>query len=272
MAEVAAAARGIRHRYGAGEPVLRGVDLVVPGGALTALIGANGSGKTTLLRILAGILEPTAGTVRLPGGRRSGAADRRLLGYLSQDPALDPEMTCGEILTLIAALHGVRRRARRRRVADLAASFGIEPALGRRVDRLSGGQRRRLHVAAGMLHDPLLLCLDEPTAGLDPEGSALLWAELESRSRRGRATVIVTHDLAAAERHAAEVCFLDRGQIVAAGAPRELVAEHPPSLAEVYRRLTGRAPAALAPASRSPARRSPAGRGQGRRSPRRDGP
>lgn len=254
MAEVAAEARGVSHRYGAGAPALRDVDLAAERGVVTALIGANGSGKTTLLRVLAGVLAPTAGTVRVLGvdrpaalGRRAGRRQRRKTGYLSQDPALDPEMTCGEILTLLAAFYGVRRRERRQRVGEIAAAFGLESLLKRRVDALSGGQRRRLHLAAGMIHDPELLCLDEPAAGLDPEATDLLWAELEDRARRGRATVIVSHDLAAVERHAATVVILDRGVVVAAGSPADLAATNPPDLAHAYRRLTGREPAALEP-------------------------
>ena len=220
----AAEVRGLRHRYAASGEALAGVDLTLARGAVTALVGANGAGKTTLLRVLAGILAPTAGSVRVLGvaapaalGGRAARALRRRVGYVSQDPALDPEMTCGEVLALLAALHGVGRRVRPRRVAELAATFGLDPQ--RRVETLSGGQKRRLHLAAGMIHDPELLCLDEPAAGLDPDGRAFLWAELERRASRGRSVAIVSHDLAAVERHAHAVVRLERG-VVVAGGPR----------------------------------------------------
>jgi len=196
----AARVRGVGHRFG-GTTALAGVDLELRPGRITALVGANGSGKTTLLRILAGILEPSAGEVEVLGIGRpaaSGPGTRRALrrrsSYVSQDPALDPEMTGGEILSLAAALYGVRRR----QVLDLAASFGVESHLSRRVSTWSGGLRRRLHLAVGMIHDPELLLLDEPAAGLDPEGRRLLWADLEARAERGRSVAIVTHDLATA--------------------------------------------------------------------------
>jgi ABC-2 type transport system ATP-binding protein len=258
--DAAARARGVGHRFGGG-PVLAGVDLALRRGAVTALVGANGSGKTTLLRILAGILEPSAGEVEVLGvarparsGRRGRVALRRRAGYVSQDPALDPEMTGGEILALAAALYGVRRRRRRQRVAELAAAFGVASHLPRRVRTWSGGLRRRLHLAAGMVHDPELLLLDEPTAGLDPEGRGLLWADLAARAAGGAAVAVVTHDLAAAERHAATVVILDRGAVVAAGSPRQLCAGDggaATDLAEAYRRRTGRDAADLLPGARA---------------------
>jgi ABC-2 type transport system ATP-binding protein len=257
--EAAARARGVGHRFD-GRAVLAGVDLALARGAITVLVGANGAGKTTLLRILAGIVEPSEGEVVVlgvarPARRRARArrALRRRTAYLCQEPALDPEMTGGEILDLAATLHGLPRRARRRRVAELAAAFGVESHLGRRVGGWSGGLKRRLHLAAGLVHEPELLLLDEPTAGLDPEGCRLLWADLAARAERGSAVAVVTHDLAAAERHAGAVAVLDAGALVAAGAPRELAAGQDggaATLADVFRRHTGRDVLELVPRPR----------------------
>ncbi len=257
----AARARGVGHRFG-GTAVLAGVDLELRRGEITALVGANGSGKTTLLRILAGILAPGAGEVEVlgvaqPAGPGTRRALRRALqqktSYVAQDPALDPEMTGGETLTLAAALYGLQRRGRQRQVAELAARFGVDSHLARRVGTWSGGLKRRLHLAAGMLHDPELLLLDEPTAGLDPDGRRFLWADLVARAARGRAVAVVTHDLGAAERYAGNVAILDRGALVAVGSPRELLTvEGGPGspaadLAEAFCRRTGREVADLLP-------------------------
>ena len=268
--------RGIIHHYDLGDrrqrdsplPALDGVDLRVESGALCALIGANGSGKTTLLRILAGVLQPSSGTVHILGIESSaGRGDRerrRRSSYISQDPALDPEMTAGETLHLLAALHGVRRTERARRVAEVAAAFGLEDRLGSRIDALSGGLRRRLHLAAGSIHEPELLLLDEPSAGLDPQGSDTLWAELGRRRDRGLTTVIVSHALAAVEEHATAVAILERGKLIAVGAPRALAQVGPngskpieaSSLAEAYRQLTGRALSALEPLASDKSKKS----------------
>ena len=249
---------GVVHRYrgdgGRAVEALAGVDLTLPGGGLTGLVGVNGSGKTTLLRLLAASLPPTAGRVRVLGheapaaGRRRPPRElRRRLAYLPQDPALDPEMRAGETLRLMAVLHGLPRRERRRRVAGVAAAFGLETLLRRRVDALSGGQRRRLHLAAGLLHEPDLLLLDEPAAGLDATAGEALWGELARRAAEGATVVVVSHALAEVERHAGRVVMLDAGRVVADGAPRALLADSGAAdLADLFRRRTGRDPAELA--------------------------
>ena len=248
--------RGVSKEYPAARVrALSDVDLDLSRGSLTVLLGANGAGKTTLLRIQAGLLAPSAGTVeilgiRQPAGRRSRELRRRVT-YISQEPALDPEMTGGETLSLLASLYGVAREDRPRRTAELADAFGTTAYMRRPLASWSGGLRRRLHLAAGMIHDPELLLLDEPTAGLDVEGNDFLWAELARRARDGRAVAVVTHDLAAAERHADRIAILEEGRIVAMGEPRALMTERGcATLAELYRRATGRDPAALIPPRR----------------------
>jgi ABC-2 type transport system ATP-binding protein len=198
--------RGVGVRFAHSAPALEKIDLsILPG--LTAVVGPNGAGKTTLLRVLAGLLRPDTGNVDIP-------RDRARIGYIPQDLALDPEMTGRETLMLLAALHGVPRRERGDRITRLAESFGTAKHLPRPVAFWSGGLRRRLHLAAGMIHDPDLLLLDEPTAGLDQEGDDFLWAELKRRAAAGRAIVIVTHDLAAAELHADRIVTQRDGRIV----------------------------------------------------------
>ncbi|HYO16899.1 MAG TPA: ABC transporter ATP-binding protein, partial [Thermoanaerobaculia bacterium] len=179
----ASSARRVTRTYGSTR-ALAGVDLDLPRGVLTVLVGPNGAGKTTLLRILAGLLPPSAGSVMTLGvdnpaaGRRRRDLRRRI-GYIPQEIALDPEMTGRETLSLLATLHEVERKDRTERVESLAAAFGLSGHLPRPVSSWSGGLRRRLHLAAGMIHDPDLLLLDEPTAGLDPQGNDVLWAELD---------------------------------------------------------------------------------------------
>jgi ABC-type multidrug transport system ATPase subunit len=253
----ASSLRGVSKEYPAARVwALADADLDLPKGALTVLLGVNGAGKTTLLRILAGLLAPSAGTVeilgvRQPAGGRLRRELRRRVTYVSQEPALDPEMTGGEILSLLAVLYGVARQERARRIAELAGAFGTTAHMARPVAGWSGGLKRRLHLAAGMIHDPELLLLDEPTAGLDVEGNDFLWAELVRRARDGRAVAVVTHDLAAAERCADRVAIVEAGRIAAAGEPRSLMAERGcATLAELFRRATGRDPAALAPRPR----------------------
>lgn len=249
----AASARKVGRDFGSGVRALVGVDFDLPPGTLTVLAGPNGAGKTTLLRILAGLLPPSAGSVEVLGIANPAAAGRsrelrRRTGYIPQEIALDPEMTGRETLFLLATLHEVPRKERAGRIESLVAAFGLAGPLPRPVASWSGGLRRRLHLAAGMIHDPELLLLDEPTAGLDPEGNGALWAELERRAGSGKAVAVATHDLAAAERHAGRFALLDRGGLVAAGSPQTLMAEHGcRSLLQLYRHLTGREPSAPPP-------------------------
>jgi ABC-2 type transport system ATP-binding protein len=254
----AASLRGVVRRYPSASSspspssieALSGVDLDLPRGAVTALLGVNGAGKTTLLRLLAGLLPPSAGELSVLGceqpaaaGPRRSRALRRRLSYVPQELALDPEMTGRETLALFATLHGVAWRERGRRVDALAQAFGTTEPLGRPVAVWSGGQKRRLHLAAGMLHDPEILLLDEPTAGLDVPGCDFLWAELARRARAGATVVVATHDLPAAERQADFVVILDRGRVAAAGPPGELAAgAAPPTLLAAFRRVTGKEP------------------------------
>lgn len=220
-------------RYPGGVESLRGVDFDLQTGSLTALIGANGAGKSSLLRLLGGFLRPTRGSVeilglaqpwRIRGGQH--AALRRRLGYVPQDAALDPEITGRETLELMAALYGVKPRLRAMRVEELAMTYGIAEALERRVGTWSGGLKHRLHLAASLIHEPELLLLDEPTAGLDAEGVSLFWQDLSRRTGNGDTVLIVTHDLDTASRCADRVIILDQGRIAANGCPRELPGLH----------------------------------------------
>ncbi len=220
--DLAASLRRVGKDFGA-IAALSDLDLDLPRGTVTALLGPNGAGKSTLLRLLAGCLAPSGGTISVLGvddpakaGRAARNALRRGAGFVPQDLALDPEMTGRETLDLIAALHAVPRTRRPERIEEIAAAFGIEKPLDRPVATWSGGQKRRLHLAAGMIHDPALLLLDEPTAGLDTEGTAMLWAELARRAERGVSVVISTHDHAAAEA-ADRIVVLEAGRLAVPG-------------------------------------------------------
>ncbi|MFO0984132.1 MAG: ABC transporter ATP-binding protein [Planctomycetota bacterium] len=222
--ECIASTRALGKVHRGGRVALDQITLDLDPGSIAALIGANGSGKTTLLRLLAGRTAATAGSVRVLG--RDPVVHRRELAaqvaYVSQDVALDPEMTGAETLALFAALYRVALAP----ALALATSMGLGEHLASEIATYSGGLRRRLHLAAGMLHAPMLLLLDEPTAGLDPGGADQLWDLLARGAARGQTTLIATHDLARVERSAHRVLFLDQGRLLAAGAPRALVSAH----------------------------------------------
>ncbi len=216
-----------------GVHALREIDLTLERGTITALAGANGAGKSTLIGVLAGTVASSAGSafvLGLPRHERSGErAERSLrvrIAYVTQDVALDPESGLRATLALFAALHGIRGQAAHERIASTAALLDLEGLLDRPVARLSGGERRRVHLACGLLHDSELMLLDEPTAGLDARTSTSFWSELRERARHGVAVLVATHELEVAEHSADEIVILDAGRVLERGPPLALVARH----------------------------------------------
>ncbi|HYR12497.1 MAG TPA: ABC transporter ATP-binding protein, partial [Longimicrobium sp.] len=213
---------GVAKAFGAVR-ALDGIDLAIPAGALVGLIGANGSGKSTLLRILAGIVAADAGTVHVLGmhPRSARSSLRGATAYVGQDAALDPEMTGWETLQLFHALQGLPRRERKACVSSVADRSGLRPFADRPVGTWSGGQRQRLHLALATLHAPELLMLDEPAAGLDPDGRRDLWRQLAEyrNSGDGRTALVATHDLADVAAHCDLAVVLHGGRLIAADAP-----------------------------------------------------
>nr|WP_264475267.1 ABC transporter ATP-binding protein [Halorubellus salinus] len=191
--------------------VLSGVDLAVKGGAVTAVVGANGSGKSTLLRALAGLLEPSAGTVRVV------AEDVRPVGFCPQDPRFRPHFTVDETLSFYASLLDAPVD-----VDETLELVGLDAVADRRVDALSGGMIRLLGIAQAVLGDPGLLVLDEPASGLDPSLRAHIFATLRDVAATGPAVVVATHHLSGAA-NADRVLVLDDGDVVADGTPDAIV-------------------------------------------------
>jgi ABC-2 type transport system ATP-binding protein len=191
--------RGLRVDRGLERPALDGLELELPVGRLALLKGANGAGKSTLLRVAAGLLRPDAGTVEVFGGDPYRSRPlRRRIAFVAQDPALDPEMNVRETLELLATLSISDRGLRRRAIEEASATWGLLPFGERRVQALSGGWRRRLHIALGLLGPFDFLLLDEPWAGLDADASTLLWQVLRARVDGGATVLAAAHGREAA--------------------------------------------------------------------------
>ncbi|MCS0500202.1 ABC transporter ATP-binding protein [Protaetiibacter mangrovi] len=196
--------------------VLQPVDLRVRAGRSHALLGPNGAGKTTTLGILTGLLPPTTGRVEVDGLDLREPAARALVGYAPDDLPLPAALTGAEYLTLHDRL---RRRDDRARAAELCALLGIRDSLARQISEYSHGMRRKLQFVAAVVHDPLVLILDEPYRGLDPRAAAFVRRYLDGFTASGRAVVVATHDLSRAERDSAWVWLIDAGAVVAQGTP-----------------------------------------------------
>lgn len=194
MAEAIVNVEGIAKRYNKGGGV-SGVTLRVERGGLVGLVGANGGGKTTTLRILGGLILPDAGAgCVLDRDLRRDRPDRRRIGYMGQRLSLYPDLTAAENICFHAAAHGLARDA----VDAAVTRFGIAEVMAKRVGTLSGGWARRVQFAASLIHEPPLILLDEPTAGLDAVTRRQLWAWLADLASEGHTVIVSTHDLAEA--------------------------------------------------------------------------
>ena len=204
------AATGLTKRYGE-RVALRDVSFEASTGELVAVIGPNGAGKTTLLSILAGIQRPDAGAVTRPP---------REIGWVPQQPAVYSKLSVAENLQLFARLEKVPDSARA--VARMLEQTGLAERAGDELGTLSGGNRQRVNIAIGLLAEPPVLLLDEPSSSLDPRQRARLWEFVGGQASRGTAVIFSTHDVQEAERYADRVLVLADGELLFSGSPREL--------------------------------------------------
>ncbi|MBV9798680.1 MAG: ATP-binding cassette domain-containing protein [Solirubrobacterales bacterium] len=217
--------RGIGKRFG--EVVaLDGLDLTVPAGTVFGLLGPNGAGKTTLVRILATLVPPSSGGAAVLGHDvvREPLAVRRRIGLAGQFAAVDEELTGRENVEMIARLYRLPMGDARRRTAEVLERFELVEAADRRVSTYSGGMRRRLDLAAGLIGRPPVVLLDEPTTGLDPRSRQELWRIIDELRRDGTTVLLTTQYLDEADRLAQRIAVVNRGRIAAHGTAAELKA------------------------------------------------
>jgi ABC-2 type transport system ATP-binding protein len=217
-------ARTFSTRQGAVDAV-RGVDLDVAHGEIVGFLGPNGAGKTTTLRMLTTLLTPTRGEATVAGAdlRHDPAAVRRRIGYVAQRGSTGGEARAGEEVVDHARLYGVDPAAATARGKKLFDQLELEGLWERKCRTLSGGQRRRLDIAVGLVHIPDLVFLDEPTTGLDPQARANLWHHVRAlRDDRGSTVFLTTHYLEEADALCDRILVIDRGVIVAEGTPEQL--------------------------------------------------
>jgi ABC-2 type transport system ATP-binding protein len=245
MADAVVSIRGVVKRYGA-VVALAGVDLDVRAGEIFALLGPNGAGKTTLIGAVTGLVRPTEGTITVLGRDvvRDYRETRRAVGLVPQEINFDPFFTVEEALRIQAGYHGVRLSAER--LDEILAALDLEAKRHAMSRALSGGMKRRLLIGKALVHEPKVLFLDEPTAGVDVELRQQLWRYVRRLRERGTTIVLTTHYLEEAEELADRVGLIDHGRLLLVEDKATLVARHPGKrLEDIYVALVSRrAPAA----------------------------
>ncbi len=213
-------ARGLRKVYRAAgsqpaKEALKSIDLAVPRGSIFALLGPNGAGKSTFINILAGLVIKTSGTASIWGFDMdvNPRQARASIGVVPQELSIDPFFTPGEVMDMQAGLYGVPKRERR--TMEILKAMGLDDKVDAYARTLSGGMRRRLLVAKAMVHNPPVLILDEPTAGVDIELRRQLWDYVKGLNARGTTIVLTTHYLEEAEALCDTIAIIDKGEVVA---------------------------------------------------------
>jgi len=214
--------KDLRKSFGAAE-ALRGVSFSLGSGERVALLGPNGAGKTTLIRCLCGRTRPSGGKIKLFGQTVSRNQSRDLIGWVPQEIALYSDLTTRENLHAFASFHGIERRRRKRQVEWALQWTGLEKRADELVGTFSGGMKRRINLACGVLHEPKILLLDEPTVGVDPQSRQRIFTMLDQLSAGGTSILLTTHHLDEAEQRSDRIVIVDKGKVVCDGTINELV-------------------------------------------------
>ncbi len=206
---------------------LNGLNLEVPKGSLYGLLGPNGAGKSTALRIICTLLSPDSGHVEVGGHNVlfEEKETRRRLGYVAQDVAIDKILTGRELLQLQGDLYHLDKKYKRKRIEELIERLDMHEWIDRRCGSFSGGMKRRLDLSSGLLHEPELLILDEPTVGLDIESRSVIWGLLKELRNQETTILLSSHYLEEVDELADEMAIIDKGKVIASGKPDDLKKE-----------------------------------------------
>jgi ABC-2 type transport system ATP-binding protein len=237
--------RELTKRYkGNDEPAIKSISLDIYRGEIFGLLGPNGAGKTTTISILCGLFPPTKGSVLLDGLDIHTEINqiKRIIGVVPQDIALYPTLTARENLTFFGNMYGLRGKILKEKIDGYLEEFGLINHSNKIVSRFSGGMKRRVNLIAGLLHDPKVVFLDEPTVGIDVQSRIEILNYLKSINKKGTTIIYTSHYMEEAENLCSRVAIIDRGNIISLGNPKELVAEHPEfkNLENIFIHLTGK--------------------------------
>lgn len=229
---------------GTDEPALNGINLTVPHGEIFGLLGPNGAGKTTTINILCGILEATSGSVKISDldSVHDREAIKQLIGVVPQDIALYHTMSARENLHFIGSMYGLNGKKLKDRVNECLSVFGLEKFAHRQLRTYSGGMKRRINLIAGILHQPKILFLDEPTVGIDVQSRTVIIEYLKELNTRDMTIIYTSHYMEEAELLCSAIAIIDQGRIITQGKPSEMIGSSSEytNLESIFLHLTGR--------------------------------
>ncbi len=228
---------------GSKKPAIDGISVKIKQGEIFGLLGPNGAGKTTTISILCGLFAPTKGDVYIDGLsiRKDMEQIKSIIGIVPQDIALYPSLTAYENLRFIGRMYGLKGKILKERISMYVELLGLEDSLKKKLSTFSGGMKRRINLVAGLLHNPKMVILDEPTVGVDVQSRNLMVQYLYDLNKTGTTIIYTSHYLQEAECLCHRVAFMDKGKIITIGSPRELISDTPgcQTLEEVFLKLTG---------------------------------
>ena len=237
--------RELTKRYkGSEETAVNAISLDIFPAEIFGLLGPNGAGKTTTISILCGLLSATSGSVMINGLniKASPQKIKRFIGVVPQDIALYPSLTARENLTFFGNMYGLKGAPLQDKIEQYLKEFGLEKHSDKIMDKHSGGMKRRVNLIAGLLHDPVILFLDEPTVGIDVQSRLVILEYLKEINRKGMTIIYTSHYMEEAENLCSRVAIIDRGNIISIGKPDDLLADHPEfkNLENIFIHLTGK--------------------------------
>jgi ABC-2 type transport system ATP-binding protein len=229
---------------GRSEPVVNGVSFSIQKDEVFGLLGPNGAGKTTTISILCGLFPPGSGRILIDGMDLKGDLTpiKQIIGVVPQDIALYPTLTAKENLNFFGSMYGISGKPLKEKIDKWLTNFGLIDAANRRVSTYSGGMKRRVNLIAGILHDPKILFLDEPTVGVDVQSRNVIIDHLKELNKSGTTIIYTSHHMEEAEDFCTQVAIIDYGKIIAKGSPKELIRSNDGcvNLESVFLKLTNR--------------------------------
>jgi ABC-2 type transport system ATP-binding protein len=245
MNEAIVGVNSITKQYkGSVQPAINDLTLTIPPGSVFGLLGPNGAGKSTLVMMLCGLMNPDAGSISVLGMdvKQFGSSIRKRIGVAPQEIALFPTLTAYENLFYFGQMYGLERQTSKKRIAEYLEVFGLAEKARKRVQTFSGGMKRRLNLITALLHDPTLLILDEPTAGVDVQSRNILTDYLMTLKSKNITIIYSSHFLEEAEKICTHVAVIDEGKLITQGIPAVLIQQHADctTLESLFLKLTGK--------------------------------